>query len=431
MLQTVFRCFIPSLALVLLTGCLSPQNKVARELPALHHRWQADVARQSALPERALAWPEALALLQQNNLKLRAARVDITNSQELARQVFRDLIPTINLRSGLSESLKNLPAASINDVTFNIDSFFNIPGVVNFNTRIFAGRLSVLRAQTAFQLAVREQTIDLFKLFLEAGENEEVAAELRSDHLLADAVRKSDELSGQIMLKDIKTRQLALVNAQDDLQTRIGQLLMDQQFRWKLTTNGLPAFTYPDRPLCLSDTNRVAQLQTKLVALELVGAWAQIQGIKLQYWPELTIFVTGPSVFQRVDGKDHFWSSADVIASADFFWALDTRGYVSQQLRLTRRAQDLERAQLLQDSRSLVDRLLSAQRLVGSLTDQIKQLDQLISFLDEIPRDMDLNSILQAAETNRTLRSQRFKLRRDLAELNTLFWFVDEQQWPG
>ncbi|HZQ45836.1 MAG TPA: hypothetical protein VFC07_02395, partial [Verrucomicrobiae bacterium] len=70
------------LALLLLTGCLSPEKKVAREMPVLHARWQADVARQAALPERTLNWPQALALLRSNNLKLRSARVDITNSQE-------------------------------------------------------------------------------------------------------------------------------------------------------------------------------------------------------------------------------------------------------------------------------------------------------------------------------------------------------------
>ena len=54
--------------------------------------WQAEVARHTALPERTLDWSEALALLERNNLKLRSARVDITNAQELAYQVFRDLI---------------------------------------------------------------------------------------------------------------------------------------------------------------------------------------------------------------------------------------------------------------------------------------------------------------------------------------------------
>ena len=422
----LFSC----LALLWLTGCLSAKNKVARELPSLELRWQAAVAHQAALPERKLDWPQALALLHTNNLKLRSARVGVTNTQELARQVYRDLIPTINLRSGMSQSLKNLPATSLNDVTFNVDSFFNVPGVVNFNARLFSGRLEVLRAQAACQLAEREQTIELYKLFLAAGENDELADELKSERLLADAVRKADNLAAQVLLKDIESQQLSLLKAQEGLQARVGELLTDRSFRWVLTTNSLPELDYATKPLRLDDTNRVAQLQMKLVALELVRAWAQIHGIKLQYWPELTIFVTGPSIYQLQNNESHFWSSSDVIGSANFFWSLDTRGYVSQQLRLTRREQDLQAAQLKQDSLALIDRLLAAQKLASSLLEQGSQLDQLISFLEKIPPDPDLNSILQNAETNRSLRYKRFKVRRDLAELNTVFWFVDEQPWP-
>lgn len=394
-------------------------------------RWQADVARHAALPERTLDWAEALTLLEADNLKLRAARVDITNAQELAYQVFRDLIPNVNLRSGLTRSLKDIPSTSFDDVTFNIDSFFNVPGVVNFDARLFAGRLGVLRAKAAYQLARREQAIELYKLFLEAREKQEIRAELKSERLLADAVAQADELAGPIMLKEIESEQLGLEKSLVDLQTHIGEVLADPQYRWVLSTNGLPDFQYESQPLMLSDTNRVASLQMKLVALELVRAWAQIRGIKLQYWPELTIFVTGPSVYQRVNGENQFWSSADVRATANFFWTLDTRGYVSLQLRQTRREQELELARLKQDSQELIDRLLAAQRLAGSLRKQIRDLDRLIALLDNVPHELDLNSILQAAESNRSLRYQRFKLRRDLAEVNTLFWFVDEQQWAS
>ena len=422
-------CFF-GLALAV-TGCLSPQKKAAEELPALHAHWQADVARQSALPERTLDWPQALALMQANNLKLRAARVDITNSQELATQAYRDLIPTINLRSGVTRSIAGFPSTAFDDVTFNVDSFFNVPGFVNFSTRVFAGRLTLLRSRTAYKLTEREQTIELYKLFLQAQDNAEQADELKSDFLLADAIGRADPFSGQVMLKEIKSRQLSLEKSRENFQAQISVILADQQYHWSLVTNGLPQFDYEDHPLALSDTNAVAQLQTRLVALEFVAAWAQIHGIKLQYWPELAIFVGGPSVYQRVNGQNQFWSSADVTASANFFWSIDTRGYISQQLRQTRREQDLQAAQLQLDSRALIAQLISAQRLAGSLRDQFTQLDRFHDLLGTVPQDADLSSIIRNADLNRTLRYQRFKLRQDLAEVNTLFWFVDERKWDS
>jgi hypothetical protein len=402
---------------------------MAREMPALRSEWQADVAHQSALPERRLSWPEALALLEQNNLKLRSARVDLTNSQEIARQVYRDLIPTVNLDMGVSKSLKSLPATSLDDVTMNLDSFFNIPGVVNFHARQFSGRLSVLRAKAALLLAEREQVIELYKMFLEARERDEQVAELQQERAVAEAVRKADEISGEVLLKDVMTQESSLAKADEDLQTRAGDLLSDRRSRWVLTTNGFPELNYATHPLPLEDTNRVAQLQMKMVALELVGDWAQVHGIKLQYWPELTFFVTGPSMFQYENNRGSFESPFNMVGSANFFWSLDTRGYVSQQLRTVRRAQDLEKTQMQMEALDLIDRLIAARKAETSLQEQATQLDRLLGFLDKVPPDVDVGSVLQRAETNRSLHFQRARLRRELAELNTLFWFVDEQQW--
>src|SRR5581483_9271248 len=140
--RRLLSAIIP-IAAVLLAGCISPRKKVVERLPCLESAWQA-----------------AVALLETNNLKLRSARYGITNAQELAGQVFRDLIPNVDLRAGASKSITSIPGLSFDDVTFNIDSFFNVPGVVNFNARLFAGRLEVLRARAAYQLARREQSIE-------------------------------------------------------------------------------------------------------------------------------------------------------------------------------------------------------------------------------------------------------------------------------
>jgi len=413
----------------LLTGCLSPEKKVAKELGVVRDRWQVEVHRQSTLPDRTVNWTEAVAWLHQYNHKLKAARTDITNSEEQVGQVFRDLIPNVTLRSGVTKRLTDIGATSVKDVTVSIDSFFNIPGVVNFDARLFAARLGALRAKTAYELVVREQTIELYKVFLEAEEHHERRNELKLERALANVASKVNELTGESLLSDIETSELALAKDDDLLQVRIGDLLMSQQFHWVLLTNGLPEFDYQDQPLPLADTNRVAQLQMRLAALELVRGWAIIHGIKLQYWPELTIFVSGPTLYQHSSGQNHFWSAKDITASANLFWTLDTRGYIRQALRETERAQRLEFAQLRREAETLIAHLLAAQKLGGSLRDQIRQYDQMLTLFGEMPQSADLNALVQATDANRSLTDQRLRLRRDLAELNTLFWFVDEERW--
>ncbi|EEF62664.1 TolC family protein [Pedosphaera parvula] len=419
------------LALLPLTGCLSASKQVEQKLPEVRSQWVTFVARQSSLPVRTLDWPQAISLLVTNNLKLRAAKTEITNTLERATQPYRDLIPTVNLRSGFTRSVANFTAASFDDVTFNIDSFFNVPGVVNFSTRLFAGRLEVLRAKAAYELALREQTIELYKTFLISQEQDQLVGEIKTQRALAETVQKVDSLAAQVLFKEVNSQEINLGKTREGLQTRLGDLFSDRTYQWVLSTNNLPDLAYEKQPLPLADTNRVAKLQTRLAALELVRAWGLIHGIKLQYWPELSIFVSGPSVYQRSAGASSFWSAKDVQATADFFWNLDTRGYISQQLRQTKRDQALQIEQLRLDSEALIDRLLAAQRLAGSLQAQADQLDQLIAVLDRVPPSFDFNTVLQTADTARSLRRQRFELRRDLAEVNTLFWFVDEQKWAA
>lgn len=419
-----------ALCFVFLTaGCLSPKKKITEQLPRIQSEWRTNVAWQAALPEQVLNWPQACSMLWANNLKLRRARNDITNNQESVRQVFQDLLPTLNLRSGVSKSIRDLSMTTLDDVTFSVDSFVNVPGLVSLNSRYFATRLGLARAKTLYQLTEREQSLELYKLFLDVQGQRELEAQLRSEKAFAESVQKVDDFAGQVLVRDIATRQLTLEKEMDGLQWKLSDVLGDRQHRWILTTNGWPGFAYETNPLPLSDTNRVAQLQMKLVAIELVGAWAQIVGIKLQYWPELNIFVTGPAVYQRINGMDKFWDASDIRLRADLFWRIDTRGYVARQLRQTRREQELQIARIRQEAIGLIDRLLAAQNLMTALGDQIRQIDQVIVLLERVPLPADFSGILKTAETNRSLRDQARKLRREMAELNALFWFVDEQQW--
>jgi len=310
-----------------------------------------------------------------------------------------------------------------------VDSFFNLPGIVNMNARFFGARLTLLRAQLLYELAQREQMIELYKLLLSFQETREQSVQLQAEQQLAQTIQKADPLAGQVLLEQLKSRRLGLEKQIVGLQSTAGDLFADHGRRWNLQTNGWPVLSYTSLPLPLADSNRVAQLQIKLIAVELVGAWAQVKGIKLQYWPELTIFVTGPPVFQRAAGSQQFWSLGNVRANADFFWRLDTRGDVARQLRQARRDQALQTARIREESLALMDKLLVAQKLTLTLREQIDQLRQFLPILDQAPPPQDYAGLLKAVETNRSLRDQERKLRRDLAELNTLFWFVDEAQW--
>jgi hypothetical protein len=415
--------------LVLVSGCRSPQTRVEQHMHDLRVEWRTNWAHQAHLPVRMIDWPEAVALMQGQNLKLRQARVEITNSQEMVRQVFRDLTPTLNLRSGLSKRVRDIPTLTADDVTFSVDSFFNIPGVVSLAPRYYTARLMLLRSETARELAEREQTIELYKLFWAAQEVQEYAQQLERQKAIAEAMGEIDPFTGSMMLTEVETRELGNRHEAESLQARAGELLGDRSWNWVFRTNDLPKLRYDLAPLPLEDTNRVAQLQMKLVALELEGARARVMGTKLRYWPELTLFVTGPPIYQRAAGRERFWDADEVTASANLFWYLDTRGYIGRQLRQMERANLIQRERFRQESLALMNRLMFTQTILEDTLEKAREIEFQLEVLQAAPPLQSYAALQRYADEHRALMEQQRRMHRELAELQTLFWFVDEAAW--
>ncbi|MDX1952594.1 MAG: TolC family protein [Verrucomicrobiota bacterium] len=419
-----------ALLFLLLAGCASPKTKVAETQQTLRAEWKTNIFRQQDLPLRTVEWNEALEMMLQHNLKLRGARMALTNSQEEVRAVFKDLIPTLNLRSGISKRLSSLDTTTFDDVTFSADSFFSVPGIVNFAARLYSARLLHLRAEAAYSLTEREQTIQLYKLFIGVEQSNEELRKLQQQSATARAMQEIDPFTSRLLLTELDIRRTSVETSESALQQEIGDMLGSRAYRWNLSTNQLPDLRYHETPLPLDDTNRVAQLQMKLLAIELEAAKAQIKGIKMRYWPELTIFVSSPPIFQKSGGNERWWDAADVRGSADLFWNIDTRGQVSRLLRQTKRAQDLQFEKYRMETLALMDRLIFTQKIIHTVNDQLQRTTRQLAILAAVPPQQEYFALQRYAQDYRTLSQQQIRLRRELAELNTLFWFIDESAWP-
>lgn len=411
-------------------GC-SPQKKVAQHMNQLRYEWQTNVIYQANLPERVVDWPEAVAIMLENNLKLRQSRIELTNAHESLRQVFKDLIPTLNLRSGISKQITSLNQISPDDVTLSADSFFSIPGVVNFSARLYAARLYYIRAQAAYQLAKREQVVELYRLFYGAAELKEGVDRLEVQRATAQAMEQVDPFGGRIMLTELQSRELGNRREAESLQDRASSLLGSREYQWIFSTNGLPDLRYHEHPLPLTDTNRVAQLQLKLLAVELEAARATLRGMKLRYWPELNIFVTAPPIYQRFAGEEIWWDADDLRLHADLFWTVDTRGNIRRMINQTARQQQMQLARYREETLSLMNRLLFTQELSESVEEQLARVSAQLRLLLAIPVPGDVLAIQKYTHDYRMLTQEQFRLRRELSELNALFWFVDEAAWTN
>jgi hypothetical protein len=244
-------------------------------------------------------------------------------------------------------------------------------------------------------------------------------------------MQQVDPFSGRLMQTEMETRELAYTRDTKNFHDRASEVLGSREFRWVFTTNGLPNLRYQETPLPLGDTNRVAQLQMRLLAVELEAARAQVLGMKLRYWPELNIFVSGPPIYQRQLGQDRFWDSEEVRASADLFWTIDTRGNNARMIRQTIRQQDLQIQRYQQESLTLMNRLIYTQQIIDTVQKQLSRVDSQLALLLAIPPAQNYTAIEKYAFDYRTLTQQQLQLKRELSELNSLFWFVDEEAWRG
>jgi hypothetical protein len=417
------------LLVVFAAGCLSPEKKIAKRQADLGVQWQTNLQQQLNLPKREVDWPTALAFMLEHNLKLIQSRTELTNAHEGVKQVFKDLIPNLTARSGLSKELTKLDTITPDDVTFSADSFFNIPGVVSFAARLYAAKLYEYRTIAAYQLAEREQIVELYRLFFNAETVRDQNERLAIQRANANAMMQVDPISGRMMLTELETRELAAAREDQTLQDHASDVLGSRDFDWQFSTNGLPVFHYAESPLPLGDTNRVARLQMKLVAVELEAARAQLMGLKLRYWPELNIFISSPPIYSRFGGETVWWDADRLRGSADLFWTLDTRGNLGRSIRQTKRQQALQRERYRQEALSLMNKLIFTQGVIKSVNDQLTRVNQQISLLQAVPPAQSYFSIQKYAFDYRNLTQQQLQLKRDLSELNALFWFVDEDAW--
>ena len=83
------------------------------------------------------------------------------------------------------------------------------------------------------------------------------------------------------------------------------------------------------------------------------------------------------------------------------------------------------------DGEQLGLRAESTQReLIDAVKDQLDQVQTQLEILLAVPPTQNYGALDKYSQDYRSLTQQQIQLRRELSELNALFWFVDEFAWP-
>jgi hypothetical protein len=414
-----------------LAGCRSPLADVRQREPVVAGEFREEVRRLETLPGEELGWARARALLLERNLELRQARNAAISAEERLRQVWRDLRPGAALTANLVKGLTQLGNLDSSDASLSLYAFFNVPGVVQFRVRHYAAGLELVRARWAAELKERELTIRLRDLFLRA----ELLRQRRQNLALAalwqeagPAGRASFDAEPKALQRE--TALWGITREEDAQQAAFAQLLGDSGRRWRPAAAGLPALPYQADAPNVADTEKFGLLYRQLQAVELEGARLREFGVRLQHWPDLTITLTSPPLAGVQGGREQRWDFDQVVTALTASVNLDLRGAIAQQLEETRRDVALLTDALRAKNTETIQNLLVAREALQRNALRLRLTEQRLNALRGLPRSLEPAVARVNLERLLTLDEQRTGLLLERAQLEALFWLLDEARWP-
>lgn len=421
---------VPALALLwLLSGCQAPERALENRYETLSGEFEAQLNVQATATP--LHWDEAVERMMAQNLDIQRSYNGILDAREATQRVFLDLVPPVNLSARLSRQLTDLGNLSSDDLDFSVFSTVNVPGVLRLRVNHYAALLQEIRATWAFELERRERTAQLYALFIRQRNLEQRARtlELSGLSLKNQPLKSIDPANPRPAELERRNRLWALDREREQLGLDVARLLGDYSALWIPEPDSLPTL-YPDQQLPdIQDLEQIAVLWRQLRAAELEGARMTELGAQLNYWPDLRMTVSSPPLFQSQGGQTFDWDKDAVTFSLSSSLSIDTQMRNAFRLRQIRRGNALILESLGQESAEIIRRLKE-----GLATWQFNQ-DELL--LTETRHRLLLKSLATGSldtandrlESLLRVEEQLTRLRSEQAELEALFWRLDEAQW--
>lgn len=396
------------------SGCLSVKTELVNEQKKVEQSW--GVLAQAEHPARELSWDEAVAQLRAHNPKAKSAALEVLRAEEALDQVQRSLIPTVNFQAGYNRALDNSVNAGFDPFYFAANVFFDIPGLVNYRIRQEGALLTLTRARLMRDLVWREQVTELYRLALANARVNTQSNELMRQQRACAAITSTAPRIAAAERTRLAEQQSRLAAGKLEFQARLGDTLGLPGTPLTIDASSLPPLRYEravDRPTPM----HLAQLPLRLAAVDLVGLRARQLGVRLQNWPEVTVSVSSPTIYQRNDGRDNYWSSSDIFVGLNTYWNLDTQGRRASQARVAGAEIANRREALEQEAARMAAKLRFALDSLGRTDSRLAELQ---SALAKAPPQWSV-----------PLRDLRDKLETERHEWQLVLWFFDDAGWPS
>jgi hypothetical protein len=412
---------------MLYAGCGTPRGNVEEAVAALGTAGAEDAVAQRAPERREVTWDEAWQLAERRNPRLREARASLVNADAQIDRVWLDLLPATSVSYSIDRALEQIvKGGGHGSGTLSVFAFLNIPGVVSLRMRYYSAVLSRVRMEFAYELAVREQRIALWRLFRDYDRFRERRAWAGYTRRLIGAGMDFSGAALSAYLSDY-----ALEREEQSLQSRFGQMFGTLKCHW--TPKGAaPSHDYGAAEVeGVGDAANFGLLQLQLAACELEGARLRTLGAQLAFWPDISGGLSAPPIYQTSNGNEgEKWRWENIYARASLSWSVDTRLSNLYNLAETKRQVALIRDRLVLGNQQRTQALLDARRALVAQARQAAQVERKLLALRTAPTPVTMEQFSSFATELRSLIEQRASLSAERDTLNSLFWEQDEKHWP-
>ncbi len=418
------------LVLLATAGCRSPSLTIEKEVTKLDESW---VRRTTAFPHRevrSLNWPQALDLMQRHNLALLRADEERDRARRGIGQVYKKLLPYVQLQVGINKRVNELDSLSFDDVRWDLNAYAVLSGLLTLDRDVYAAELSYMRSNLVRELVLREKTVELHRHFITSRQ-----LQLAHQRLLESERILSGFPAPRRSLQSVPATVDSLREQVRALQAKLGGELTDllglTSVQVELKDENLPEVDYAKTALVPEDVKRVGVLRRKLLAIELVGAQARVRGAKLQYWPDLSAFLTSGSLWTTTGGQTVWWSSEELRLSVNAFLPIDLNGAIRDRVREAKTDMEfLKRAVELKES-ALVSEFDDKRRALAQVEREVGEQERKRALLMQLISIEGADNLGERLRQWTEIESERERAVDQRSRLNSFFLFFDEAFWTG
>lgn len=404
-------------------GCAHPKKDFEAEYAQLSGTWSEEVGSGTTNTEE-FDWENAVQQVAEHNRPLRRSRESVRRAEKGVPQVVRDLIPAPDFNLRVTDTFDNVAQFGEDGVSLNVGAFIRLSGLFYLPRDLYAARLNLLGHQVAYRVARRERLVTLWTAF----QLKQLLVERRERlDRLVEAVERLPKTASSNWHRQLLEAQEPLSQAEATMQSQLAELL-NTASEVRLITDSTPKYPVPEGPE-LEKRLGEKSLSREVATIEILRAYAKIEGAKLEQWPQPNFYVYGGDFLDYRNNETETFRWDSMFGTAGTYYRVDVSG---------RRALRVKEAKF--DAQLVEERVdLQQTVLLREVRFKLQQLEQLDNKLQQLDRRRDLIIRLLDASTPQVLLQRiqelygieqaRTTAIESRIKLAAFFLFHDEAFW--